>query len=207
MKKLIDPLLDQFKSLPAWQKWALPALLFFFILLGYYYLIHQPRSQRIVSLTQELTGLQGELARQRKVAGRLPELRAQLQELDFQLAELVEKLPDGKEIPELLVQVSGLGVQTGLEFTLFKPLPEQHKEFYAEIPVEIEAAGAYHEVARFFDRVGRFPRIINIGKLNMSEPKLLPGADSVRLKASCLLTTYRSLDPRKAPKGNQDVKP
>lgn len=207
MKKLIDPLLDQFKSLPEWQKWALPAILFFFILMGYYYLIHQPRSQKIASLTQELTGMEQELARQRKVAGKLPELRAQLQELNAQLAELVEKLPDGKEIPELLVQVSGLGVQTGLEFTLFKPLPEQHKEFYAEIPVEIEAVGAYHEVARFFDRVGNFPRIINISKLHMSEPKQVPGAGGVLLRASCLLTTYRSLDAKKAHKGDQSAKP
>lgn len=207
MKNLIDPILDQFKNLPAWQKWALPAVLFFFVLMGYYYLIYQPRSQKIASLTQELRGLEQELAKERKVAGKLPRLRAQLEELNAQLADLVEKLPDGKEIPELLVQVSGLGVQTGLEFVLFKPLPEQIKEFYAEIPVEIEAVGAYHEVARFFDRVGKFPRIINISRLHMSEPKQVPGVSSVRLKASCLLTTYRSLDTKKAQKGNQSAKP
>lgn len=207
MKNPIDPILDQFKNLPRWQKWALPFILFFFILMGYYYLVHQPRSQKIANLARERTSLEEELVRQRRVAGKLPEIQARFQELNYQLAELVEKLPDGKEIPELLVQVSGLGVQTGLEFTLFKPIPEQLKEFYAEIPVEIEASGSYHEVARFFDRVGRFPRIMNISKLNMSEPKPVPKLNSVRLKATCLLTTYRSLEPEKVQKGNQNVKP
>ncbi|MBI2877830.1 MAG: type 4a pilus biogenesis protein PilO [Candidatus Tectomicrobia bacterium] len=207
MKKLIDPLWDQFKGLPQWQKWALPSLFLLVLLTGYYYLLYQPRSAKIADLEQELAGLESELVAQRKEAEKLPELRAKIQELDFQLAELIERLPDGKEIPELLVQISGLGIQTGLEFTLFKPLPEQRKEFYAEIPVEIEAMGGYHEVARFFDRVGRFPRIINIGKLNMKEPKLVSGSNRVLLRASCLLMTYRSLEAKKAPEGNQSAKP
>lgn len=201
--KIIEQLQEQIKGLPDWQKWLLPVLFSLFILAGYYYLVHQPQASQIGELERKLGNIQEELIKSRKLAARLPAFKAQLKELGFQLAALVNKLPDDKEIPELLVQISGLGMQTGLEFTLFKPTGEQRKDFYAEIPVEIEVFGGYHQVARFFDRISKLPRIVNITNLSMGDPKMVQG--QVVLKTRCMTTTYRSLESQDG--SAQEVKP
>ena len=190
--KAIEQLQEQFKGLPGWQKGILPAVVALMILFGYYYLIHESKASQIEQLEGKLATIHERLATNRKRVARLPEFKAKAKELSFQLAALVNKLPDDKEIPELLVQISGLGTQTGLEFTLFKPTGEVSKEFYAEIPVEIEIFGGFHQVAKFFDRIGKLPRIVNITNLSMREPKTLQG--NVTLKTNCLTTTYRSIE-------------
>ena len=80
------------------------------------------------------------------------------------------QLPDKKEIPQLLTTISSLGKESGLNFLLFRPKPEVPKEFYAEIPVEIQVEGSYHEVASFFSRVGNLDRIVNITNVIMEKP-------------------------------------
>jgi type IV pilus assembly protein PilO len=56
-----------------------------------------------------------------------------------------------------------------------------------EIPVSIEVSGTYHDVAVFFDRVGRMERIINI--LNVS---MQPVSErSTVLTTTCDAVTYR----------------
>ena len=41
------------------------------------------------------------------------------------------------------------------------------RDFYSEWPIGIELAGTYHNLALFFDRIGRFSRIINIENLRV----------------------------------------
>src|SRR5262249_15494551 len=42
------------------------------------------------------------------------------------------------------------------------------KDFYSEWPIQIVLQGTYHNLALFFDRVGRFSRIINVDDLTVS---------------------------------------
>jgi type IV pilus assembly protein PilO len=74
---------------------------------------------------------------------------------------------------------------------LFQPLPEVQRGFYAEVPVRIEVEGSYHEVAMFFDRVGKLNRIVNIRDITMSEPEVRSG--KVVLRTTGLAVTYRFL--------------
>jgi len=60
-------------------------------------------------------------------------------------------LPDTKEIPDLLSNISSLGREAGLDVVQFKQRPEKFEEFYAEVPVDILVRGTYHQVASFFD--------------------------------------------------------
>jgi type IV pilus assembly protein PilO len=64
--------------------------------------------------------------------------------------------------------------------------------FYDEIPVDVQIVGGYHNIALFFERVARLPRIVNIEDVVMGDAAA--AADTKGrgrpLKTSCIIKTY-----------------
>jgi type IV pilus assembly protein PilO len=71
-------------------------------------------------------------------------------------------------------------------------MPEINRDFYAEIPVEIKVKGNYHQVALFFDKVGKLPRIVNINAVAMENAKETAG--SWEIQTSCTATTFKFIE-------------
>ena len=46
---------------------------------------------------------------------------------------------------------NAVGLAAGLEFELFRPSGEQLKDFYAELPIQVQVTGEYHDFGRFED--------------------------------------------------------
>ena len=84
--------------------------------------------------------------------------------------------------------------------------PESYSEFYADVPVQMEMRGTYHELAAFMDRVKRLDRIVNVSDIQLRQPRV--EGDVVVLTASCTATTFRFLDEqeRKARAEQQKAK-
>ena len=166
-----------------------------FLLLGvvYFYLIYMPKSTTINELRDEFDGLQVRLTQARASAKELDIYQKKYKEAQGKFRLALQLLPDKKEIPSLLESISKSGLRSGLEFLLFKPEPEVLKGFYAEIPVTIKVKGGYHNLAVFFDQVGRLSRIVNISRIEIKNSK-----DSRKgktyLDASCVATTFRFLE-------------
>ena len=99
--------------------------------------------------------------------------------------------PDQKELPDGLSSISLLGRESGLDILVFRQRPETYREFYAEVPVEMEVRGTYHQVAAFLDEVGRLDRIVNVSNIVVSNPEVENG--DLLLKASSRVTTFRFL--------------
>jgi type IV pilus assembly protein PilO len=108
---------------------------------------------------------------------------------------VMKSLPEKEEIPSLLSNISLSGQDAGLEFVLFQPKKEVKKDFYAEIPVSIKVTGNYHNVAVFFDKVARLPRVVNIRNITMS-----PAKGKERLSTGCTAVTYKFIDKPKKKK-------
>ena len=111
---------------------------------------------------------------------------AERKKVDAQFKEALKILPEKKEIPSLLITITRLGLESNLIFRSFTPGAESGKDFYASIPVSIAVTGKYHDVAVFFDKVGKMERIVNILNVNMS-PK---GSLSTDLNTTCKAVTY-----------------
>ncbi len=122
----------------------------------------------------------------------IKKFEAELLEKEIKFKEVLQQLPDQKEIPSLLTNISNAGKESGLEFLVFRPKPEIPKEFYAEIPVDICVSGSYHNVAMFFDKISKLPRIICITDLSMGETKALE--QEIILKTKGVVTTYRYVE-------------
>ena len=117
--------------------------------------------------------------------------------LNFELDKALKELPDKKEIDQLLLKVSDRAKDSGLDIKLFKPRPEEKRDFYAAVPVDIEASGSYHQVATFFDEVGHLDRIVNLDNLAISDP--IVDKKNVTLKTTVTATAFRFLDESERP--------
>jgi type IV pilus assembly protein PilO len=132
----------------------------------------------------------------RSVAGNLQDFEEEIARLELKLSSVLRQLPDKKELEVLLTDISNLGKQAGIEIKSFKRKDEISHGFYAEVPIAIELEGEYHDVARFFDMLGKLPRIVNMGsiKTKIADEDL----EATRLKVEGTATTYRFVG--KAPK-------
>lgn len=120
------------------------------------------------TLEADLQKVQADLDQKRMIAANRPKLEEEIKGLEKQLEAAVVKLPEEKEIPNLLTQVNERGQQSGLEFLLFRPAAQVKKGFYAEVPIEIRVEGEYHTLATFLDRVSKLERIVNVADLRIS---------------------------------------
>ena len=188
MKELLDRILD----LPRQQKIGVLAGLVVAILLLDYFLFYSPRSDEISKLTQEVENQRNERDKKKKEAANIPKLKEQMAQLDGRLKEAVAQLPDRKEIPDLLSSISNKVRESGLDILIFRPRAENIQEFYAEIPVDIVVRGGFHNVATFFDEVGRLNRLVNIANIELRNPRA--NEDQVIMEVSTIATTFRFLD-------------
>ena len=107
-------------------------------------------------------------------------------------ASLKAVLPEEKDAADLLNRMQTVAAQSNLTIKSFKPGATVTKQLHAEWPITLELDGTYHNLAIFFDRVGKFTRIVNISGLNV-KGKDKPEPEST-ITASCVATTFVLLD-------------
>ncbi len=189
----MNNLLERILDLPPRQRVLIlvggVALLFFL----YAYFLYWPRSTLIEEREHQRDLVQQDRDRKAAMVKNLEKSREEVAQLDGDLRKAVAQLPDTKEIPDLLSNISSLGREAGLEIIEFKQRSEQYEEFYAAVPVEMVVRGTYHQVAAFFDRVGRMQRIVNVTDVGIKSPAK-PESDAVILETACSAVTFRFLD-------------
>ena len=154
---------------------------------AFIWLVYLPKTGEIVKTKLAVGDLRQKLNRAKIKAKSLKKFEAEMAQVDAQFKAALKLLPDKKEIPTLLKTVTQLGTESDLEFRLFSPRKERAKGFYLEIPVSIVVSGSYHNVALFFDRVGKMERIMNIINVSMKPQK----GRSTTLVTNCQAVTYR----------------
>ncbi|MBI4764223.1 MAG: type 4a pilus biogenesis protein PilO [Deltaproteobacteria bacterium] len=180
---------DRLSQWPLSQKilLALVGLAVLGTLLGYYLLM--PRWKESKALQQDINREKIKLAQIIRTRAQIIQFKQELAEIDNRYRQIVIMLPEAKEIPHLLKNISNMGLQQGLEFLLFKPEKENPKEFVAEIPITLHLKGSYHQTGIFFDHIRRLPRIVNIKRLELGgfEEK------NAKISIRCQLVTFRVL--------------
>jgi type IV pilus assembly protein PilO len=174
-----------------------------FVFYTYY---EKPVREEMAGREKQLTLIKKDITKGRSTARKLDEFRTQVDDLESRLAGLRAVLPEEKDAAELLRSMQTVAVQSNLRIKAFKPAEPVTKQLHAEWPIELEIEGTYHNLAVFFDRIGRFTRIVNVSGLAI-EGKDKPTAN-VTISAKCIATTFVLLDAPKAPvKGAKGGKP
>ncbi|MDX2426476.1 MAG: type 4a pilus biogenesis protein PilO [Cycloclasticus sp.] len=115
--------------------------------------------------------------------------KQQLSDMQKQFGAMLQQLPNKTQIADLLVDVSQAGLASGLEFSLFQPLGESRKDFYAEKPIKLTVQGTYHEIGEFVSNLAALPRIVTLHNVSLTPNK---GNGSLTMNATA--KTYRYLD-------------
>lgn len=188
----LGPVIEKIEKLSRPQRIGIYAGVLVVIIALAVWLSFWPKMDEIGKLEKKLAQVQQELDIAKRNASELNDWRNKMKKKEAQYKTVMRALPESEEIPTLLEAVSQAGKDAGLEFVLFQPKPESPKDFYAEIPVDINVSGTYHEVAGFFDRVSNLKRIVNIRNVKMSPQS---GNDSSNdLTTVCQAVTYRFIE-------------
>ena len=169
-----------FANVPPRQLYLLVGIIAVGIAAGWWFYLFKPALDERDRLKGELAKVEQDLFQKRRISEELPKLEAAIAVLKEELDRALGKLPEEKEIPNLLTQINRLGQESGLIFTLFKPANPVQRDFYAEIPIQIKVDGTYHALGRFFHRVSRMDRIVNVTDLKISQAKGRPDAKSAQ---------------------------
>ncbi len=158
---------------------------------GYFYWLYLPVSEKLAQVKANRQQVEAKLTESRRKAAELPKFKEEVLKLNQELIVALAQLPEEKDIPDLLAQVSRVGQDSGLAVLSFRPGAEQSKGLYASIPVQMKASGTFHQILVFFDRVSRLPRIVTVSDIALGDAKETNGR--FKLSASFNATTYRFL--------------
>ncbi len=136
--------------------------------------------------------------------------KPKLADIERQLASLKQQLeierrivPDEKEVDNFMRMVSGEARKAGVEIRRYTARPVSARDFYTEVPFEVELDGPYYSMLGFFDRVSKLERIVNVNGLLVASTrkpsdakakKTYQYAPNESVVATCLTTTYFSHD-------------
>jgi type IV pilus assembly protein PilO len=155
---------------------------------GFYWYYVQGAQDTIATQQKKLDGMLAEAAKANATARQLKGFQSQVAELSARLDNLRAVLPEEKDVGDLLRRLQTLATQSNLTIRGFKPAPIVQKQTHAEWPIQLELDGTYHNLGLFFDRVSKFPRIINVATVRIkAKDKPQPGST---ITASCTATTY-----------------
>jgi len=115
-----------------------------------------------------LTALNTDITKGITTARRLGEFQAEVTNLEHRLESLRNVLPEQKDVADILRRLQGLATQSNLTLVRFTPATQKQLPLYAEVPYRLTALGTYHNLGLFFDRVSKFPRIINVGDISIT---------------------------------------
>jgi type IV pilus assembly protein PilO len=136
--------------------------------------------------------------------------RPKLAEMERQLATLKQQLeierrivPDEKQADDFIRAMDGEALKAGVELRRYTAMPVAGKDFYTELPFELELDGPYYSMLNFFDRVSKLERIVNVSNLLVASVKKPSDAKtkhqynyapSESVVATCVATTFFSHD-------------
>ena len=156
---------NAYTKLPKNQQYVVGLVVAIVAAIGFYYGWYDGKATERDGLKTTLATLEAQVAELNVVKANLPALEKEVEQLSLRLDQLRRILPPAKETPDLMKRLQSLASQSNLKIRSFTPGQTVQKDFYQEWPIEIMVDGTYPNLATFFDRVGRLPRIVNIGNL------------------------------------------
>jgi len=186
------PDLSAFKAVPMQQKVLILIILLIGIGYGYWYFFDDPLQTNIDMLKVEIGKLDTEINANKERVKHLEELKQANAELEKQLAKNKERLPPEDEAAQLLKQLNDLGTRIGLNLKLWRPSAreEDPSKLFVKLPTNVEMSGGYHTLALFFDRISKFPRIINVSNMRMGGATAQ--RDRISIQATFQITAFAS---------------
>jgi type IV pilus assembly protein PilO len=178
------------------KKYRLPLIIILgvAIVVSGYFLLIKPQLEEKSKLASDLNASRTELSKLMAYKGRIDALREEHAQLKVDLEQAMRQMPEEKEIPSLLRQVSLTAQESRTRVKYFAPKSLRSVEFYAELPFEIRYTAPYHNLGYFFDGIRKLERIVHVTSFSMESKK---STGKVVLEGTCTAKAY-VLSPQNA---------
>lgn len=138
------------------------------VVIGDIYFITFPQLDDLTASKKEELTAKASFEEKQKKAVNLSNYRDQLDQIETSLSEMLKQMPTKAEVANLLVDISQTGLASGLEFKLFQPGSEVSKDFYSELPINIQVIGKFEQLGVFVSGLASLPRIVTVHDVNIS---------------------------------------
>jgi len=171
----------------------------------YYAYVLTPLFRRVVQLGQDIRTTSITLRHIEQAIAQEPQLRQESDRLRETIQALSTSLPSKEELPSVIELLSDVASQTGVKIqTIFpqrafeseetpahaKP-PDKGRDFYTQIPIQIDALGGFHQLGSFLSRVESGPQPIQLKSLRISGNPKEPRRHTMKI----VLAVYFAASP------------
>ncbi len=112
--------MERLEGIPSLYRWlAIPGLVVLMAAL-YWYFLYQPYVEEREALQEKINTKRQTVEKHKQIAAKLETFKAQVSDLEAKLHVLLRELPESREIPGMIRQISDVGVRTGLQISLIK---------------------------------------------------------------------------------------
>ena len=161
---------------------------FLVVFLVFWFLYVEPQREALALLQAELEQKRSEVAQAERDQVELEKFQGEVNDLNNRLQALSAVLPERQEAAALLRRLVTFAQQSNLTLRAFRPQAPVIREMHSEWPIRLELDGTYHNLGNFFDRVSKFPRIINISDV-IIRAKEAPELN-LTITVECTATTF-----------------
>ncbi len=192
--------MTNFKQLPYVAQIGIVALVILLLAVGAYMFALDPLAKANEADALALKSKQAEIAQLTPYKSKLADLNQQTEILKAKMEAQRKVVPEEEAVPAFITLVESEASAAGIEVRRYTPKETTPKEYYVEVPFDIDVDGPYYSVLNFFDHLQKSERIVNVSGLSMGSLK--GGKSSVKrsykwspnetVAANCLLTTFYS---------------
>jgi type IV pilus assembly protein PilO len=167
---------------------ALAGVLYCYFFTTWVPFTYRANASQVGLLEDHYREMSKDLNKARQAAHSLPYLEKEYDLLHRKWEQSRSLLPEHQDMPWLLRTITLLGTQSGVEFTLFRPLPSKPAQYHTEDPIEIRVRGGYHQIGAFLAELANLDRIVNVTDLEITSPK--DREEGITAEAGFVASTY-----------------
>jgi len=190
-------MLDMFKGKVTRQDWVyVGSIIAVTVVLAgaLYYFVVMAEQNRVAACKQQFDAASKELAEARKVEQNIASLRSDKVVLAQLFDDFQRRLPEEREIPNLLQRFEKMGGEIGLRLEMV-PMETKTDQRIETIPFKVKAKGKFHDIVGFVNLLENDERYLKVSDLDIGEEK-----EGVS-EAGFVLSTFRFLPDKAAEAG------
>jgi type IV pilus assembly protein PilO len=200
--------MENFSEMPGLKQWAVLLAVGAMVTVGLYFTVFKNKREANAQAEQTLNTKLRENAELESYRPKLKDMERQVANLKQQMEIESRIVPNEKEVDNFIRMLDAEATKTGIEIRRYTAKPVTTREYYAEVPFEMELDGPYYSVLSFFDHVSKLERIVNIADLaiastkkpNEAHPKhTYDYAPSESIVATCQASTFFTRDTTPPP--------
>lgn len=192
----MSELTEAVDRMPIWQKLLIMLLGAALVVGGWWFFFYDDVQLAKQQAEQAVTKANTELERVKKRKENFLEEQRKHEEREREFNEKMKVLPMSTSTVDNLMQTFQQRARmVGMSVDSWTNEPEERQDFYARLPIKVQASGTWGQAGEFFRRITELEQIVSIENLNMKAEKVDEAGESPQIKIEFEAATYRFLSP------------